>query len=224
MLTLVAFRSAIAITALAGLSAVGCGRSSSTTVRPMDIASDAGERAVAKYDTNHDGVLDYQELAKAPGLRAAVPTIKKMAKFHQPTPSENQLQGVKVSAAEIDSRIKQWKDRGTGRMTVGCRVIRKGSSQPVAGAEVKFVPEDVQGSGLVAGVGTTDAHGYARISQPSRGSGDPDKGMCPGFYRVEITKGSEIPAMYNTATVLGQEVAADAVGVESGAVLFELSY
>ena len=35
--------------------------------------------------------------------------------------------------------------------------------------------------------------------------------MCPGYYRVEITKGSEIPAKYNTATILGEEISGDAV-------------
>ena len=62
------------------------------------------------------------------------------------------------------------------------------------------------------------------ISQPSRGGDDPAIGMCPGFYRVEITKGSEIPAKYNTATVLGQEVAGDAARTLPAAVKFELEY
>ena len=54
------------------------------------------------------------------------------------------------------------------------------------------------------------------ISQPSRGGDDPGTGMCPGFYRVEITKGNEIPAKYNTATILGEEVAGDALWQASG--------
>ena len=45
----------------------------------------------------------------------------------------------------------------------------------------------------------------------------------PGFYRVEITKGNEIPAKYNTETILGQEVAADVAGISSRLV-FELEY
>ena len=31
---------------------------------------------MAKYDANNDGVLNYQELAKAPGLRAAVARVE----------------------------------------------------------------------------------------------------------------------------------------------------
>lgn len=190
----------------------------------MDIASDAGTKAVAKYDANKDGVLDYQELAKAPGLRAAAARIKKLSRPREPLPSDSALQSQKISAADIDARIKEWKKRGTGRIRITCRVVRKGTSQGIAGAEVKFVPEDFLGPALTVGTGTTDDHGYAKVSQPLRGKDDPGVGMCPGFYRVEITKGNEIPARYNTNTEFGQEVASDAVGIVNGAMVFELSY
>ena len=78
----------------------------------MSIASDAGSQAVAKLDANKDGVLDYDELAKAPGLRAAVPTIKKMGNFRGPPPSESQLKTAKITAEEIDARIQEWKALG----------------------------------------------------------------------------------------------------------------
>ena len=88
---------------------------------------------------------------------------------------------------------------------------------------ILIVPEDFLGPELATGTGTTDGSGTALISQPSRGEGDTARGMSPGFYRVEITKGDEIPAKYNTATVLGQEVAVDADGISS-ALVFELEY
>jgi len=196
----------------------------------MEIASDAGTQAVAKFDANHDGMLDYDELAKAPGLRAGVVMIKKMAQAREPAPAESQLKGVKISAEEIDARIQEWKNRGTGRITVSCRVYRlnpqggRSQSQPIEGAEVKFVPESFLGPGLTVGTGTTDKSGQATISQPSRGGDDPNVGMCPGFYRVEITKGSEIPEKYNAATILGAEIAGDAVSLMSGPLAFELEY
>ena len=86
------------------------------------------------------------------------------------------------------------------------------------------MPEDFLGPELPVGTGTTDAKGYAKISQPSRGKDDPSVGVCPGFYRVEITKGSEIPAKYNKDTVLGKEVALDTIGVAKASLVFELSY
>jgi len=199
------------------LAVSGCGH----TIRPAEIASDAGAQAIAKYDTNKDGVLDHDELARAPGLQAAVSKIKKLASRHK-EPSEAELLHAKITAEDIDGRIQEWKKRGTGRIGVACRVFRKGT--PLAGAEVKFVPEDFLGPGLTTGTGTTDANGVAKVSQESRGKDDPALGMNPGFYRVEITKGTEIPAMYNTATYLGQEVAADAIGISTGGIEFDLEY
>ena len=100
----------------------------------------------------------------------------------------------------------------------------KGKPEPIAGAEVKFVPEGFLGPGLTTGTGTTDkrGHGHDFAAQPRwRRSG---RGHEPGFYRVEITKGNEIPAKYNTATILGEEVACDAVRLWSGPLNFELEY
>ena len=196
----------------------------------MEIASDAGAKAIAQLDANKDGVLDYDELAKAPGLRAGVATIKKLATFRGPKPPESQLRSEKISAEEIDARIQAWKALGAGRIAVPCRVYRvnkkggHGKPQPLADAQVKFVPEAFLGPGLSPGAGTTDKGGMAMIVQPSRGGDDPAFGVSPGFYRVEITKGSEIPAKYNTDTVLGVEVASDAPGLSGGGPTFELDY
>jgi hypothetical protein len=213
-------RTLLGIAMLATLSASGCG---SHGPRPPEFASDAGNRAVAKYDTNKDGALDYDELAKAPGLQSAVATIKKMGNSRHGPPSESELHSAKITAADIDDRIKQWRSAGVSRFFVKCRVVRKGTPEPIANAEVKFIPEDFLGSNLPTGTGTTDAKGFATISPPGAGKDDPNGGLCPGFYRVEITKGSEIPAKYNKNTVLGQEVARDSACTRGGAV-FELTY
>jgi hypothetical protein len=198
----------------------------------MEIASNAGAQAVTQLDANHDGALDYAELANAPGLRAGVATIKKLASSRRPMPPESQLQTQKITAEEIDARIQEWKARGTGRISVPCHVLRVNKKAgkagakptPISGAEVKLVPEGFLGPGLTTGTGTTDSRGDAIVSQPSRGGDDPSSGMSPGFYRVEITKGSEIPAKYNTATILGAEVAGDAPQLSSGGFTFELDF
>ena len=200
-----------------------------SAVKPPEIAANAGKQAIDQLDANHDNLLDYNELAKAPGLRAAVATIKKLAVFRGPPPQESQVRAAKISAEEIDARVQQWKDRGVGRISISCHVYRVGkpgakhARQPVVGAEVKFVPEPFLGPGMPTGAGTTDKTGLAAIVQPSTGPTDPP-GMAPGFYRVEITKGTEIPPQYNTATVLGQEVASDALGLSGGGAAFELEY
>jgi len=216
------FRLDFCLVWLIALVVSGCGHS----VRPMKIASNAGSQAVAKYDANKDGALDFDELAKAPGLRAGIATIKKLVKPRGEAPTENDIRSAKITAAEIDARIQEWKARGVGRIRVACHVTRvagNGRSEPIAGAEVRFVPEDFLGPDLPTGEGTTDASGTALISQPGQGEGDKVLGMPPGFYRVEITKGSEIPSLYNSATILGQEVAADAVGI-TGKLVFRLEY
>src|SRR5579871_6074012 len=100
MYSQVGFYLAVVVAALAGCN--------QTVVRPPSIASDAGTKAVAKYDANKDGVLDYQELASAPGLRAAVVRIKKLSKPRESLPPESVVKSQKISAAEIDARIAEW--------------------------------------------------------------------------------------------------------------------
>jgi hypothetical protein len=216
---------------VAALAVSGCGGKAPSAVKPMEIASDAGTQAIKKYDKNHDDALDYEELAKAPGLRAGVAKIKNLTTFHGPKPSpeklKEQLKSAKITAEEIDARIAEWKKYPAGRISVSCRVYRKqggGKPQPLAGAEVKLVPEDFLGPGLTTGTGTTDKNGSANVSQPSQDV-PPAPGMSPGYYRVEITKaGENIPPKYNKDTTLGVEVASDSPDLEGGGMKFELEY
>jgi hypothetical protein len=194
--------------AAALLAMAGCWGSGPSRVYPQGIASNAAQKAMELYDTNKDGVLDAAELEKAPGLKAALKEVDKNGDG-------------KISADEINARIEAWKQSKVGRLSMECSVLHNG--QPLAGATVKFVPESFLGSELKEGSGATDANGFARISMAISGPDDLP-GMSPGFYRVEITKsGENIPAKYNTETVLGQEVAKDAAGSQQG-VKFDLKY
>jgi hypothetical protein len=104
-------------------------------------------------------------------------------------------------------------------MGVSCIVTRHG--QPLRGATVKFVPEKFLGGDLKPAEGTTDANGIARLITTAPGLSV--RGVCPGFYRVEITKSGEtIPAHYNTETQLGQEVAQGAARLANGVATFDL--
>ena len=89
-------------------------------------------------------------------------------------------------------------------------------------AEVKFVPEPFLGPGMPTGAGTTDKTGLAAIASPA-----PDRPI-PRAWRQVFTAwkspGNRIPPQYNTATVLGQEVASDALGLSGGGAAFELEY
>ncbi len=193
---------------LAGLLASalgGCG-SGPSRVQPLEIASDSAQKAMELYDANKDGFLDKDELDKVPRLKAALKQVDANGDG-------------KITAEEIDARIAAWKESKVGRMTVRCRVRNRG--KPVAGATVTFVPESFLGNGLRSASGTTGRSGVCGLQEVS-GEGRP--GVSPGFYRIEITKsGEKIPAKYNTATTLGQEVARDAAGTE-GDIAIDLNY
>ena len=172
---------------------------------PKTDAAAAGAEAIRLYDADHDGKLSGEELDKCPGLKAAIDNIDRSGNGE-------------ITAEKITARIRAWQDSRLARMSLGCRVTHNGV--PLAGAEVKFVPEKFLGENLKTATGKTDANGLAMIATPE--SGPP--GVAPGFYRVEITKaGEDIPAKYNTETIFGQEVAVDAKGVREG-IRFDLKY
>ena len=184
----------------------GCSGGSLPRVDPDKPDARAGERAIELYDSNKDGLLDAVELEKAPGLKAALQKV-------------DLNKDGKVSADEITGRIREWADSKLGRMGVSCNLTHNG--RPLIGATVKFIPESFLGGELKPAEGTTDASGMARMSIPASGQ----RGICPGFYRLEITKSGEaIPSKYNTQTQLGQEIATDAAGLNNGVVTFNLSY
>jgi hypothetical protein len=174
-------------------------------------ATAAGKEAIKLYDTNKDGKISGKELDKCPGLKAAIDNLD---------PSGNE----EITAEKVTARIKAWQDSKLGRMSLACRVTHNG--KPLAGAEVRFVPEKYLGKGLKPATGKTDHNGMAMLSIPLKTTGefrDPP-GVAPGIYRVEITKkGEKIPARYNSETIFGQEVAMDAKGIQEG-IKFDLKY
>jgi hypothetical protein len=171
-------------------------------------AKAAGAEAIKLYDANHDGKISGKELKKCPGLKAAIDNIDPSGKGE-------------ITAEKITARIKAWQDSKLGRMSMACKVLHNG--QPLAGAEVKLVPEKFLGKNVRTAAGKTEKNGVAMINiQPSGPRETP--GVAPGFYRVEITKaGEKIPAKYNTETIFGQEVAIDAKDVRKGIEL-DLKY
>ena len=184
---------------------VGCPRGPSRIHPPSINASAAGNQAIEMFDANKDGKISGDELDKCPGVKAALAQID--------------LTGSgAVTADMITARIKAWQDSKLGRMSFSCRVTHNG--RPLRGAEVKFVPEKFLGENVKVATGKTDQNGMAMIYIPDV----TPPGLAPGLYRVEITKaGVKIPAKYNTETILGQEAALDAEGIQEG-VVFELNF
>lgn len=184
---------------------VGCSRGPSRVHPPKINASAAGTKAVELFDANKDGKISGEELDKCPGLKAALSRVDTSGTGD-------------VTAGMITTRIKVWQKSRTGRMSFSCQVKKNG--RPLQGAEVKFVPESFLGENIKEAIGTTDRNGMAMINIP----GVTPPGVAPGMYRVEITKnGVNIPAKYNTETILGQEVASDAQDIQEG-VTFEMQF
>jgi hypothetical protein len=199
-------RLAIVAAGIALLAGLGCGSRGPAMVPQPGIDPQAASKAMQEFDANKDGYLDAKELEKAPGLKAAMSKID--------------INGNgKISADDINARIKVWKDSKVARMTIICRVTHNG--RPLEGATVVFEPEKFLGDQLKPATGNSDASGMAFPAALYEGSDA--KGIAPGFYRVKITKsGENIPAKYNTETILGQEVARDAENIRR--VRFDLEY
>lgn len=194
--------------------AAGC--EGAKTVVPLIEISPAGvaAKALAAYDANQDGKIGGAELDKAYSINSA---LDMLGTDHQKG----------VTAEQIAARVQKWVDDKVGVVPVLCNVARNGA--PLADAEVKFVPDAFVGDYLTQiGVGKTDENGIAIISLPREPGSDQPRGMPPGFYRVEITKaGENIPAQYNVATTLGQEISSDGAlkhALAGKKMLFDLKY
>jgi len=167
---------------------------------PSISPSGAASQAMEMYDADGDELLAGAELDQAPGLKAAIVTV------------DTDKDG-KVSADEIEERIRAWQATQIGVATVLCLVTMDG--QPLTGATVTFEPESFLGEEIQAGSGRTDDSGATspRIPKEKRPTPDTPGGLQLGFYRVKVSKivnGKEtIPAIYNTETTLGQQIAPD---------------
>jgi hypothetical protein len=191
---------------------VGCDRGHGHPHGPRFADPRNVANAMELYDSNQDLKLSGDELNQAPGLRAALPMLE--------TDTDRG-----ITAKLLAARLQQWDDSRIGRMALKCTITHNG--KPLEGALVKFIPEEFLSEMLTdSASGTTDQAGVAAISLPTfRGPDEPPPGIPPGMYRVEITKdGENIPARYNTATELGQEISIDCPQPKDGPVTFDLRY
>jgi hypothetical protein len=176
-------------------------------------SSRAGEQAMARYDTNGDGVVKGEELKAASALSAAIKQL-----------DTNHDNG--VDAAEVAERVKAWQKLGVALSPLSCLFQFQG--QPLIGAKVRLVPEEFLGDDIQAAEGVTDEFGIAYFAIPveNRPSPDAPGGVQFGLYRVEVSQVKEgketIPDKYNTHTVLGIEMSYDNPQVMDPPVDFRL--
>jgi hypothetical protein len=146
------------------------------------------DSAMELFDSNGDGLLSGDELAKSPGLLAGLDVID--------TDDDQN-----VSAAEIIARFELYEQRKLGLRGREFRVTYKG--RPLADAAVRLVPEPFLEGIIEPATGITRPDG---IVNPNAGV-DGLPGLRPGYYRIEVTSDKvNLPAKYNTETILGAEV------------------
>jgi hypothetical protein len=189
-------------------------RGGPTPVRPPSIsASSAGSEAMELYDTNGDGQVAGDELEKAPGLKAALPRLDADGDGG-------------VTADEVAARVAQWQKAGVGLISFSFTVTLNGS--PLSDAVVTFEPEAFLGDDVKpASCTTSSGVGGPTIAKEDLPDPTWPPGMQHGIYKVKVSKiidGREtIPAKYNEATVLGQEVAQDVPEIGNRRVVYALS-
>jgi hypothetical protein len=152
----------------------GCGGNGGGATTLSIDPSAAGRKAIELYDKDSSGTLSEAELAASPGLLAALDRYDK----------DGDRQ---ISRAEIEERLQSIVATGTGWLTVNCRVLQAG--RPLAGANIRFVPDACMENALIPATGTTDTNGQVNPAVADTQLPDEKKGlqvMQPGIYRVEV--------------------------------------
>jgi hypothetical protein len=191
------------------ISFCGCSKRPKSYAPEVDPVK-AGYAALEQYDDNTDGVISGPELDKAASLKSNLQKIDL---------DNNKA----VSSDEIADRIRYW--QGTNiirtRTPIHCTVYH--NKKFLADAEIKLVPEKFLGDKMKIVNGKTNANGLATLVVENSAPDDPP-GVGPGYYRVEISKADEeIPAKYNTNTILGLDTTVDNPIIYKG-IRFDLDY
>jgi hypothetical protein len=178
----------------------GC-TSGPARVVPVSInASSASKQAIEMYDKDGDGALSGKELDAVPGIK------KNLSHYDSDNDS-------RVSRDEIAARLNDWSKQQLALM--GCSYIVSLDGQLLSDATITLVPEGYLGPNVKPATGVTMPTGLARVSHadedlPKTANGRPLAGVKGGTYKVQVTHPTrKIPAKYNTATELGEEIAYD---------------
>jgi len=174
----------------------GCGSSSAPPPPPKLDAAALATAAMKAFDANKDRSLSAAEVESSPSLKSV---------FSRWDADHNG----KLTEAEIAAQIKSWTVAGAGLMRLNC-VVRSGG-KGVPGVHVTLKPESFLGNSALASSGVSNQFGEVDLSCGRQ------SGVMLGLYRIEITSDSEkLPAKFNTATTLGQEVAPTAPNLRDG--------
>lgn len=183
-------RVGLGVTILAG----GCSGGPDRIKPPQIDTSAAAVQAMQLYDSNHDGKLSKEELAKCPGV---------LLHFESYDTNHDKA----VDQEELQSHLAHLLRNGTGATQLACNIVYQG--QPLSGAKVVLEPESYLGTDIQAAEGVTSNYGAAEVGMPADKAPAALKNMKLiqyGTFKVRVTHPTiNIPAKYNTDTTLGYE-------------------
>ena len=175
------------------VAALGCSNAPDRFDAPTVDVDAAATQAMELYDTNKDGALSKEELAKVPGILARIESYDKNGNGS-------------VEGEEIQKHLGRLLNR-TGGSQLSALVFHKG--RPLGGATVVMEPEPYLGDTIQKAEAVTDGAGVAELAIPPEYA--PEhlrrlKTVHYGTFKVRVTHPSvAIPAKYNTETELGYE-------------------
>jgi hypothetical protein len=180
---------------LSVVSLVGCNRGPGE-IPVLDLnPSDCAQAAIEHYDGNKDGRLSREEVRGSAGILKAWSEID--------ADKDNS-----ISHDELQSRVKYWVECPSRIVPLICRVNLDG--RPLAGAQIRFIPEPFITPAVREGMGVTSAQGTTIPRVMDDDIADDLKelpGVRLGIYRVMVTHpDKKIPPKYNSNTTLGCEV------------------
>lgn len=174
--------------------AVGCSGGPERVKPPRIDIETAASQAMEFYDTNDDGKLSQEELAKCPGV---------LIGLNKYDANKDKL----IDEDEFRTRLSDLLRHKTGATQLACIVTYQG--KPLTGAQVVLEPEPYLGHEIQPAEGLTTNAGVADVGIP------PDKTPAAlrsmkliqyGTFKVRVTHPKiKIPAKYNTETTLGYE-------------------
>lgn len=154
---------------------VGCSQGPARIQPPEIDADNAGDKAVAQYDQDDDGLLSTAELERCPAILTRIDRY-------------DVDQDGQVSASEIADRIEQLREMRVALMPLGVTVTLNG--RPLADAHVEFIPESFLGEAVLPAAGTTDRNGTVKpaiaVEKLPEDLAD-IRGVHLGLYQVRIT-------------------------------------
>src|SRR4051794_33937756 len=119
-------RNAVQVIVLVIVVATGCSLGPERVKPPKINVSTAASQAMELYDTNHDGKLSQEELAKCPGVLISMDAYDA---------NHDKM----IDEDEFRTHLAGLLKSGTGATQLGCNVRYRG--KPLAGAIVVFEPE-----------------------------------------------------------------------------------